>query len=132
PYLSLEHGKSSTPIRQSSNVSNDSLKVVSLGIMLLEICYIPIEEILKPEDLGPNCQITETSYLHASRRWLMGNEEEGNFSYAFVEAISYCLQCFMNPGASLSNEAFLKTLEQKVLVPLEMEMDTLLFRPLQR
>ncbi|EXJ78185.1 hypothetical protein A1O3_09346 [Capronia epimyces CBS 606.96] len=101
--------------------------------MLLEICYLrPIEELLVPEDLGPNNQPTEISYLQAARRWLMEKKGKGEFSFAFLNAISYCLQCFMNPYASLSNQAFSKTIEERILVPLEDEMNMLLFGPTDR
>ena len=101
--------------------------------MLFEICYgLPIEELLRPEDLGPNNRPSEISYLQAARRWLMGKECNGEFSFAFVKAISYCLQCFMNPSASLSDLEFSRTIEENVLVPLIEEMDMLLFGPLAR
>ncbi|OCL00859.1 uncharacterized protein K441DRAFT_599828 [Cenococcum geophilum 1.58] len=133
PYLTREHKQTTTFVRRGSGEPKDSSKVVALGIMLLEICYgLPIEELLRPEDLGPNNRPTEISYLQAARRWLMGKEGDGEFSFAFVKAIWYCLQCFMNPSASLSDQAFLKTIKEHVLVPLEEEMNMLLFGPLVR
>jgi hypothetical protein len=130
PYLTREYKQTTTLVRRSSDEPNDSSKVVALGVMLLEICYgLPIEEILRPEDLGPNNRPTEISYLQAARRWLMGKEGTGEFSFAFVKAIRYCLQCFMDPCASLSNQAFSKTIEEHVLAPLEKEMNMLLFGP---
>ncbi|KAF1960347.1 hypothetical protein CC80DRAFT_582911 [Byssothecium circinans] len=133
PYLAREHKHTSPSIQTNGNVSNDSLKVVNLGIMLLEICYsLPIEELLEPDDVGPNGQHTSISYLQAARRCLMRNEDRGEFSFAFSKAISYCLQCFLNPNVDLSNIDFLKSIEAKVLVPLEDEMGILLFGPLYR
>lgn len=133
PYLTREHRRTTTTVRRSSGELNDSSKVVALGIMLLEICYgLPIEKLLRPEDLGPNNCATEISHLHAARRWLMGKEGNGEFSFAFVKAISYCLQCFMNPLANLSDQAFSTTIKEHVLAPLEEEMDMLLFGPMAR
>ena len=96
--------------------------------MLLEICYgLPTENLFRPEDLGPNGEPTEISYLQAAQRCLMKKEFKKGFSFAIVDAISYCLQCFMNPSASLSNQEFSKTIEEHVLAPLENEMNMLLF-----
>ena len=130
PYLTREHKQATQLVRRSDKL-NDSSKIAALGIMLLEICYgLPIEELLRPEDLGPQNEATEISYLRAVRRCLMGKESNGEFSFAFTEAISYCLQCFTNPGASLSNNEFSKTIKDHVLAPLEQEMNMLLFGPL--
>ncbi|KAK6501617.1 hypothetical protein TWF481_009452 [Arthrobotrys musiformis] len=130
PYLTREHKKIATLARKNSGEPNDSSKVLALGIMLFEISYgIPIEELITPDDLGPNSQPTEISYLQVVRRYIMGKEGKGQFSFAFLNAISYCLQCFMNPGATLSDLTFFKTIEEQVLAPLEAEMDMLLFGP---
>ena len=130
PYLTREHKEINTPVRQRSGEPNDSLKIVALGIMLLEITYgVLIEDLLRLEDLGPNHMPNEASYLQAARRWLMGKEGKGQFSFAFQEAISYCLKCFVEPGAILSDEAFAKTIEDRVWRPLEDEMDILLNGP---
>ena len=130
PYLNREHKRTATHARPNSHEPRDSPKVVALGIMLLEICYgLPIEELLLPEDLGPDDRPTDISYILAARRWLMEKEGKGEFSFAFIKAIKYCLQCFMNPSASLSNPTFLKTIEELVLAPLEWEKNILLFGP---
>jgi hypothetical protein len=133
PYLTRKHQQTATLIHRSNSDPNDSSKIAALGIMLLEICYgLPIEQLVMPEDLGPNNRPTEISYLQAARRWLMGKESYGEYSFAFVKAISYCLQCFMNSSASLLDQEFSKTMEENVLAPLEEEMNMLLFGPLTR
>lgn len=133
PYLAREYKQTTKLVSQSSGTPNDCSKVLALGVMLLEIYYgLPIEELLLPEDLGTDNRPTEISHLQAARRWLMGQEGKGEFSFAFVKAISYCFQCFMNPSASLSCHAFSKTIEEHVLAPLEEEMNMLLFGPSAR
>ncbi|EGX52137.1 hypothetical protein AOL_s00043g527 [Orbilia oligospora ATCC 24927] len=130
PYLTREHKQIATLARKSSGEPNDSSKVLALGIMLLEIWYgLPIERLMEPDDLGPNNRETEITYLQAARRCVMDKAGKGDFSFAFIKAISYCLQCFMNPSASLSDLAFSKTIEEQVLAPLEAEMNMLLFGP---
>lgn len=133
PYLTREHKQTNATGLQSNQAPNDSSKVVALGIMLLEICHgISIDELLLPEDLGLSNQPTEISYLLAARRWLMAGRSQGEFSSAFYNAILYCLQCFMKPEADLTNQAFSQTVEEKILAPLEEEMNTLLSGPSTR
>ncbi|KAK6541414.1 hypothetical protein TWF694_007226 [Orbilia ellipsospora] len=132
PYLTREHTQATALIRRTTGEPNDSSKILALGIMLLEICSgVPIETLLRPDDLGPNNQPNEISHLQAARRWVMEKQDRGECSYAFIEAISYCLQCFMNPSARLSDLAFSKTIEERVLAPLDTEMNMVLFGPTQ-
>lgn len=128
PYLTREHQQTTPLIHRSIDEVTDSSRILALGIMLLEICSgLPIEHHLKDEDRGCNDQYTEISHLQAVHRLLQ--EHENDFSWAFSEAISYCLQCFMKPRASLSDHVFSKTIENNVLAPLENERTTLLYGP---
>ena len=134
PYLTREHKLNNMAlVRHDAPSWNDSSKLLALGIMLLEICYgRPIEELRKPEDLGPNNQLNEVSNLQAARRWLLEREGKGEVSFAFKSAISYCLKCFVDPTASLENDDFSRTVQEQVLAPLEEEMNFLLFGPPSR
>ncbi|KAF2233970.1 hypothetical protein EV356DRAFT_533270 [Viridothelium virens] len=128
PYLSREHKQKTPLVHCSSGDITDSSKILALGVMLLEMCSaLPIEEHLEDGDRGQHDQYTEISHLQAARRWLQ--ESENEFSFAFLAAISYCLQCFMKPRASLSDQAFSQTVEQQVLAPLENERNMLLLGP---
>ncbi|KAF2809248.1 uncharacterized protein BDZ99DRAFT_464025 [Mytilinidion resinicola] len=97
--------------------------------MLLEIFFgLPIEDVRKPEDLGPNNQPNEMSDFQAVLRWLREREDAGEVSsFAFHSATGYCLKCFVGPSASLKNEYFSKTVEAQILPPLEEEMTSLLY-----
>jgi hypothetical protein len=66
-YLTREHQRTTTIMRRNIGELSDSLKVVVLGIILLEIYYrLPIEKLLRPENLGLNNCTTEISYLQAA------------------------------------------------------------------
>lgn len=107
--------------------ANDSSNLLALAIMLLEINSArPIESLHCNEDLGPNSEATELSNLSAARRWLIEQTSRGNVSQAFSNAITYCLQSYMNPQASFRDQNFCRAIEEQVLVPLEEEMQCLL------
>jgi hypothetical protein len=128
PYLTHEHKSDGTLSTRRQNVPrNDCSKLLALGVMLVEIsCSQCIEKLRKPEDLGPNNEPTELSNLNAVRRWLEQQQNMGNISFAFYSAISYCLKCFVDPTANLDNPEFSRTIEERVLAPLEEERNMLL------
>jgi hypothetical protein len=134
PYLTREH--KSDPIqlvRHNVFSGNDCSKLLALGTMLLEICGgQPIENLRRPEDLGPNNEPNELSNLGAARRWLLEQKRKGDISFAFYSAISHCLKCFVDPTANLENMEFARTIEEQVLAPLEEEQNVLLWGPLSR
>jgi hypothetical protein len=112
-------------------LGTDCSRLLSLGIMLLEINYgQSIENLRRPEDLGPNHKPNELSNLQAAKRWMIEQNDKGNLSWAFSNAISHCLKCFVDPTASLHNPEFCKTIEEQVLAPLEDEKNVLLYGPM--
>lgn len=103
--------------------AHDSSNLLALAIMLLEIYSAqPIESLYCDKDLGLNSEATELSSLSAVRRWLMEKRNQGNMSPAFFDAITYCLQSYVNPQASFRDQNFCRAMEEQVLVPLEQEM----------
>ena len=99
--------------------------------MLLEINFAqPIEDLRSPgEDRGANNPPNELADLSTARLWLMEQKNAGNLSCAFSNAITYCLQCYVNPCASLLDPEFCRAVEEQVLERLEEEMQCLLFGP---
>jgi hypothetical protein len=132
PYLTRTHTPDSVlQVRKNAMLGNDCSKLLALGIMLLEINHgQPIEHLRRPEDLGPNNQANELTNLQAAKRWLIDQKDKGNLSWAFFNAISHCLKCFVDPSASLQNEEFCRTIEEQVLAPLEDEKNLWLYGPL--
>ncbi|KAF2427292.1 hypothetical protein EJ08DRAFT_689043 [Tothia fuscella] len=112
---------------------HDGSKLLSLGIMLLEVysgeC---IESLRDPSDVMPHQAPNEMSNLSAARRWLLERENSGDISFAFRTAISHCLKCFVDPVADLDNEEFSRTIQEQILAPLEEEMNMLLYGPVSR
>lgn len=70
PYLTREHTSNNTGvIRHNAYPGNDCSKLLSLGVLLMEIdSGQPIENLRLPEDLGPNNEPNELSNLQAARR----------------------------------------------------------------
>ncbi|KAK6331780.1 hypothetical protein TWF718_002321 [Orbilia javanica] len=133
PYLTREHKQVAPLPHKCNGKPNDRSKVLALGIMLLEIYNgHPIEGLMPQDDLESKNPQSEIAYLQTAHQWIMEKADRGEISFAFLKAISYCLQCFMNPSANLSDPVFSKTIEEQVLAPLEAEMNMLLFGPLSR
>ena len=128
PYLTREHMSDNTgAMRHNAYPGNDCSKLLSLGVLLMEIdSGQPIENLRLPEDLGPNNEPNELSNLQAARRWILEQKNKGDLTFAFYSAISHCLKCFVDPTASLQNTDFRRTVEEQVLAPLEEEMNFLL------
>ena len=134
PYLAREHKPDHIQlVRHNVFAGNDCSKLLALGTMLLEICCgQPIEDLRRPEDLGPNNEPNELSNLSAARRWLGEQKRKGDISLGFYSAILHCLKCFVDPTANLEKMEFARTIEEQVLAPLEEEQNFLLWGPLPR
>jgi hypothetical protein len=113
------------PPTQSSNES-DQIILLALGIMLLEIASgTSIDVVRKSEDLGIFSTPNNKTDHNTALRWLFDLDQNGNLSKAFSEAITTCLQAYINPRASLLDSEFDNMLENKVLIPLQEEMEIL-------
>ncbi len=118
----------------ATNVSGNSIKdrsnLLALAIMLLEVCLgQPIEQIRSAEDLGASSASNDMTDLSAAHRWHLEEKARGNLSFAFSNSILGCLQAYLNPDANFSNPDFCQTMREKILEPLEEEMQFLLFGP---
>ena len=129
PYLTREHTHPCPPhVTPVLERCDDCVKIGALGIMLLEICSgQPIETLIRPDDLGPNDQVTVISQLQAARRWLK-NKGVG-YGFAFPQAIKFCLQCFVDPSSCLTDEPLARAIRERVLEPLDAERTMLLYGP---
>ncbi|KAK3341838.1 hypothetical protein B0T25DRAFT_488810 [Lasiosphaeria hispida] len=113
PYLT-QGGPETVPSDQRQQV--DSRNMLALAIMLLEIqSGTPIESVRQGEEAD----------LTTAKRWLDMRLETGRLTWQFAGAITSCLQCYLDPSASFSNPDFLRAVEEKVLGPLESEMQYL-------
>lgn len=131
PYLSYEHTPATTStVRINSGNKSDCSKLLGLATMLTEIVSKqPIENLRQPADMGPGNTPNEFTNVQAIRRWVDQEQNNGNLSHAFSSAISYCLKSFVDPSASLQRPDFRRTVEEQVLAPLELEMQSLLHGP---
>jgi hypothetical protein len=65
--------------------------------------------------------------LLTAQNLLRVHTNQGRLSCAFASAITYCLQAYLDPTASFSNPDYVKTVEQRVLEPLEREMQVVVY-----
>src|SRR5579871_2173880 len=96
--------------------------------MLLEInSGLPFEQ------RGGNDQITtslsnDQSDLQLADAWLKEEKSHGRLSCGFSQAILSCLQEYLNPDTNFNDDRYCDALKEKVLLPLEEEMEFLLYR----
>ncbi len=120
----------SKPTRSELESRSDRLNLLALAIMLLEINVgEPIENLREQQDMGPDGNFNAWTDLSTAQRSLETHGRRGNLACAFQGAITYCLQCYLDPGALLSNYEFARTVEERVLEPLERELQSVFYGP---
>lgn len=110
------------------NQATDRLNLLALAVMLLELNLgAPIENFREQEGEGLVSGGDATvSDLLTARKLLELQVRQGKLTSGFRRAITYCLQCYLDPTASLGNDDFVRSVERLVLEPLEREMQVLL------
>ncbi|KAF4880732.1 hypothetical protein CGCSCA1_v000446 [Colletotrichum siamense] len=129
PYLTCQYcADEPSPQFKSDVPPAGRINMLALAIMLVELkCGSPIESLWQDQDLPPDGQPNMWTDLSTVTRWLDVQVNEGNLSFGFTSAITYCLQCYVNPIASLDDTEFVQSIEENVLEPLEREMQQLLY-----
>jgi hypothetical protein len=95
--------------------------------MLLEISTgRPVEQRLG-DDQTTNILPNDQSALQLAEGWLKEEKSHGRLSCAFSQAILTCLQGYLNPDANFDDDQYCNAFKEKALLPLEEEMDFLLF-----
>ncbi|RYP46715.1 hypothetical protein DL768_007123 [Monosporascus sp. mg162] len=125
PYLTRRYPAIADPklTKLESDDEPDRLNLLALAVVLLEINVgKPIESLRKQQDMGPDGNPNVGTDLSTAQRSLGTQVSQGKLTLAFKEAITYCLQCYLDPTASLRNYEFARTVEERVLEPLEREM----------
>ena len=114
--------------QQNTTGGNDCPKFLALAILLLEISFgQPLEEIRQPDDLGSKTAPDDETNFQTANRWYKA--ESRRLSPGFSQAILTCLQQYLNPEASLEDDDYCDVIKEKVLQPLEDEMQYMVFGP---
>ncbi|KAH0551799.1 hypothetical protein GP486_006982 [Trichoglossum hirsutum] len=131
PYLVRDFPQSSElSNRSSTDTTNDCSNLLALAILLLEISSgQSIEKVQRPEDLGNKTAGDDIADLQTANRWYKA--ERPRLSAGFSKAILTCLQEYLNPDANLDDPDFCNAIKEKVLQPLEDEMQFMVFGPPQ-
>ncbi|KAI9761902.1 MAG: hypothetical protein M1840_001518 [Geoglossum simile] len=129
PYLARDFLQSSELGGQSSTgTTNDCSNLLALAILLLEISFgQSIEQIRRPEDLGNKTVGDDKTDLQTAGRWYKA--ERPRLSSGFSKAILTCLQEYLNPDANFDDPDFCNVMKEKILQPLEDEMQFMVFGP---
>ncbi|OCL12164.1 hypothetical protein AOQ84DRAFT_285759 [Glonium stellatum] len=104
-----------------SDSGDDSSRLLALAVMLLEIYFNqPIELQRSEKDCASSQRSNELDDLGIVKRWI--GQEKGNLSWAFQNAVSHCMKCFVDPSANLNNADFRQGVIDQVLLPLQDEL----------
>ncbi|KAJ5521106.1 hypothetical protein N7463_001559 [Penicillium fimorum] len=111
----------STPLNRTCS------NLLALAIMLLEISSgRPVEQRLGDDQIT-NIFPNDQSVLQLADGWLKEEKSHGRLSCAFSQAILICLQEYLNPDANFNDDQYCNSFREKALLPLEEEMEFLLF-----
>jgi hypothetical protein len=125
PYLVKEFYHKDQP---SASTANNCLSLLSLAILLMELSFgQSIEQIRHPDDLGNKAVADDMADLQTANRWY--KSEKPRLSRGFQQAILTCLQEYLNPDANLKDRNYCNVIKEKVLQPLEDEMQCIVFGP---
>jgi hypothetical protein len=104
-----------------STTHDDSINLLTLARLLLEIqSGRRIESLRQTTDLGPGARPNEATDLQTLKRWV--RLEKGNLSFAFREAVLYCMKGFADPDTDLGDLGCRAGVVEGVVVPLEEEL----------
>jgi hypothetical protein len=128
---SQQNQRSGAEIRQPDGMplNRTCSNLLALAIMLLEISSgRPVEQRLGDAQIT-NVLPNDQSVLQLAEGWLKEERSHGRLSCAFSQAILACLQEYLNPDANFDDDQYCNAFKEKALLPLEEEMEFLLFGP---
>ncbi|OQV08180.1 hypothetical protein CLAIMM_12493 [Cladophialophora immunda] len=127
PYLANSFHCVGHQAPNSPPVTYGCSNLLTLAIMLLEInSGQPVEQ--RRQDIQKaNTPSNDQSDLQLADKWLKEEKSYGRISCGFFQAILTCLQDYLNPDASFADEGYCAAFKEKALVPLEEEMEILLY-----
>jgi|SRR5690242_17843042 len=114
----------SRPNKQSNTATNtDCSKLLALAVILLEINFgTPIEQ-----RRCPGAHQDEKVDLQTADQWYKA--ERPRLSSGFSKAILTGLQEYLNPDANLNDPEYCAVIKEKMLQPLEDEMQFVVYGP---
>jgi hypothetical protein len=100
---------------------NKNTVLLALAVALLELYFgISVQKRQEVEDDGGAYTTNPWSLCAMAFDW--ANEEQENLSAAFQTAVTHCLRCFNDPGASLQSAEFLQAAVESIVLPLQDEL----------
>lgn len=100
---------------------NKNMVLLALAVALLELYFgVTAEKYREREDGQSEPAANPWTLCAMAYEW--ADEEQENLSAAFSTAVSHCLRCFSDPGASLQSPDFLQAAVESIVLPLQDEL----------
>ncbi|KAF2205847.1 hypothetical protein GQ43DRAFT_361554 [Delitschia confertaspora ATCC 74209] len=132
PYITSKlsgiHKEASNLAEKSRTFHNKNTILLALAVALLELYFgVSAEQHQEAEHSFGNGQSNPWTICAMAYEWT-DNERE-NLSAAFLAAVTHCLRCFGDPGASLQDADFLQAAVEGIVLPLQDELWQFLGKP---
>ncbi|KAK3937486.1 hypothetical protein QBC46DRAFT_460845 [Diplogelasinospora grovesii] len=116
-----ERAESSTVTTATAKSLDENKNLLTLAKILLEIrLNSRMVDWRQKQDLGAGMLPNAARELQNLKEWI--SQEEGNLSFAFKDAVGYCMKCFADPGTNLRDPLFRQGVIDSVVVPLVEEL----------
>ncbi|KAF2474227.1 uncharacterized protein BDR25DRAFT_120151 [Lindgomyces ingoldianus] len=113
--------KDSMPTPKRRGFQNKNTVLLALAIALLELYFGISAEKRQEAELGA-IEGASNPWTLCAMAYEWTESEQENLSAAFLSAVTHCLRCFSDPGASLQDPDFLQAAVEGIVLPLQDEL----------
>lgn len=131
PYVASELHELSQgekPLQKPRGFQNKNTTLLALAIALLELYFGMSAEKHQEDEQMPVEPRNPWTLCAMAYEW--AETEQENLSAAFQSAVTHCLRCFSDPGASLQDPDFLQAAVESIVLPLQDELYQFLGKPI--
>ncbi|KAF2005379.1 hypothetical protein P154DRAFT_571101 [Amniculicola lignicola CBS 123094] len=119
--LELTKDASTTP--KPRGFHNKNTVLLALAVALLELYFgMSVEKHQQIEAGATDAPVSANPWSLCAMAYEWTESEQENLSAAFLTAVTHCLRCFSDPGASLQDSEFLQAAVEGIVLPLQDEL----------
>lgn len=130
PYVTsklVELSKDALASQKPRAFHNKNTVLLALAVALLELYFgVSAEKHQEFEHGHTNQPFPPNPWMLCAMAYEWTEVERENLSAAFLSAVTHCLRCFNDPGASLQDSDFLQAAVEGIVLPLQEELSQFL------